>query len=113
MFHLFTRKVQENPISPVILVREDFFLNAKDTENCKTVLNILRRDTIEFVEDNRLGWAVSEMCVPHMIDPTIQVYVRVKLTEAWDIQYQIGDWSTFNADEATSWLYDLRTELVF
>lgn len=94
IFHRQTAvAADETPASAELIVREDFTLFNVDSMTVTQILDILRRDTIEFVEDNRLTWGVSDFVVQ-------SVPVRVKLTENWDVVYSVNGETTFNKQHA-------------
>lgn len=91
LFVSHQKAVEETASIPV--VREDFTLYDVDKMTVRQILDVLRRDTIEFAEDNRLAWAATDFIIHN-------VPVRVKLTEAYDIVYVVDSETIFNPREA-------------
>lgn len=92
-----TAPAAEEPAAlPEILVREDFTLIVDDL-TVTQILQTLRADTIDFVEDNRLAWGASDFNVRG-------VDVRVKLTENWDVVYIFDGATMFNTKDAAAYI---------
>lgn len=81
-----------------------------ETLDSNEILRLMRLDTIDFVEENRLEWGATQV--------TIQgVSVIVKLLPSYDIAYSVGGYTTFERAEAAAMLSDMRlvaaAEMVF
>lgn len=97
-FHRQTAPAAEETAAPAeIIVREDFTLFNVDQMTVSQILQTLRADTIEFVEDNRLTWGASDFNVRG-------VDVRVKLTENWDVIYIFDGQTFFNSHDASKFI---------
>lgn len=96
-FHRQIAPAAETPALPEqVIVREDFTMNI-DGLTVKQLLQTLRADTIDFVEDNRLTWGASDFVIRN-------VPLRVKLTEAWDVIYIFDGKTFFNTQDAAAFI---------
>lgn len=98
---LFSHQIEtvEETAEPVI-VREDFTITDAQEMPIRAILHLLRERTINFVEDNGLGWGATDFTVRGI--PT-----RVKLIESYDVVYIIDGDNFFDLKMAIEAIHSL------